>query len=64
MSGSPYSMISEAMSRTMPHLMQEKSPMMPSTLVGVVARRPFTVPEAAAGMPSKLPTFRDSGISG
>lgn len=57
-------MTSAVMSRTMPHLMAEKSPMIAETLVGVLARRPFTVPDTEAGMPSRLPTLRDSGTSG
>lgn len=38
--------------------------MMASTLVGEVARRPLTVPEHAAAMPSSEPTSSESGISG
>ena len=48
----------------MPHLIMSKLPMMPSALVGVVAFFPLTVPEVHAGMPSKLPSSRDMGISG
>ena len=54
-SGSPYSMTSAVMSRTMPHLMRLKSPHTARVLGSVLHLRPDTVPEVAALTPSNVP---------